>query len=91
MPHDNRLFDDTPPHIAAMLIQHWRDTPPLQKLAEMSSLNATAERLALAGLARQYPDESEAQLRRRLCERRYGKALLERILSDTPSDPDSQQ
>ena len=79
MPHDNRLFDDTSPQIAAMLIQHWRETPPLQKLAQMSSLNATAEQLALAGLARQYPDESEAQLRRRFRERLYGKELVDRV------------
>jgi hypothetical protein len=79
MAHDNRLFDDTSPQVAAMLIRHWSETPPLQKLAQMSSLNAAAERLALAGLARQHPGESEAQLRRRLYERRYGKALVEQI------------
>lgn len=38
MPHDTRLFEDTSPQIAAMLIQHWRDRPPLQKLARMSEL-----------------------------------------------------
>lgn len=79
MPHDNRLFDDTSPRIAAMIIQHWRDTPPMEKLAQMSSLNAATEQLALAGLARQHPNEDEAQLRRRLYERRYGKALMERM------------
>lgn len=79
MPHDNHLFDDTSPHIAALIIQQWRETPPLQKLAQMSSLNATLDRLALAGLAHQYPDESDPQLRQRLYERRYGKALLARL------------
>jgi len=82
MPHHNHLFDDTAPHIAARLVTHWREAPALQKLAEMSSLNATVERLALAGLARQYPDESEGQLRQRLYERYYGAALLARINAD---------
>lgn len=79
MPHPNQLFDDTSPQIAALIIAHWRDTPALQKLAEMSSLNATAERLALAGLARQYPDDSAGRLRQRLYERSYGAALLARV------------
>lgn len=79
MPHDNRLFDDTSPEIARVIIRHWRETPPLQKLAQMSSLNATTERLALAGLAYQYPGESETQLRQRLHERRYGQVFVERI------------
>jgi hypothetical protein len=86
MPHDNRLFDDTSPQIAAMIIQHWRTTPPLRKLELMSSLNATAEQLALAGLARQFPDESEAQLRRRLYERRYGKAIVARVYAQRKTD-----
>jgi hypothetical protein len=86
MPHDTQLFDDTSPQIAAMLIQHWRDTPPLQKLALMSSLNASVEQLALAGLAHQYPHESEAQLRRRLYERRYGKAIVDQIYAKRNSD-----
>ncbi len=79
MPHDTNLFDDTSPHSAALLIQHWRDTPPVQKLALMSSLNASIERLALAGLIQQYPHESDAQHRRRLYERRYGKALVDQV------------
>lgn len=79
MPHDTRLFDDTSPDVIRMLIQHWRETPPLQKLEQMSSLNATVERLALAGLARQHPDEDAAQLRQRLYERRYGTALVARM------------
>jgi hypothetical protein len=62
-----------------MLIQHWRETPALEKLAQMSSMNATMQRLALAGLARQFPDENEAQLRQRLYERHYGKALVDRV------------
>lgn len=68
------------------MIQHWRETPPLQKLAQMSSLNATTERLALAGLARQYPGESERQLRQRLYERRYGHTLIELINAQRRDD-----
>jgi hypothetical protein len=79
MPHPNSLFDDTSPQVAALIVQHWRETPALQKLAQMSSLNATAQRLALAGLALQYPDESEAQLQQRLYERHYGAALVARV------------
>jgi hypothetical protein len=79
MAHNNQLFDDTSPQIAAMLIQHWRDTPPLQKLAQMSSLNAALEQLALAGLARQYPNEHTEQLRRRYHERQLGRELVELV------------
>lgn len=79
MAHNNHLFDDTSPDIASLIVQHWRETPPLQKLAQMSSLNATTERLALAGLARQHPGENENQLQQRLHERRYGQELVRRI------------
>ncbi len=79
MTHQKQLFEDTPAHIAALIIQHWRSTPPLEKLRQMSSLNASLEQLALAGLARQYPEESEAQLRERLHVRHYGQVLVDRV------------
>lgn len=86
MPHEVKLFDDTAPQVAALLVRHWRETPPLQKLAQMSSLNASLEQLALAGLARQFPAASAAELRRRLLERRYGAAVLAHLLAGQERD-----
>ena len=86
MPHDNHLFDDTPPHVAARIVQHWRETPPLRKLELMSSLNATVEYLALAGLARRYPYERASQHRRRLYERRYGAAIVALVYAQRGDD-----
>lgn len=79
MAHSQRLFDDTPSHIEEMLIQHWRTLTPAQKLAQISSMNATINQLLMAGLRQQYPGESEAQLRMRSYERRYGRALLDHL------------
>lgn len=85
MAHDRRLFDDTSPQVAALLVQHWRETPPVQKFAQMQSLNAATERLALAGLALQYPHAAEGELRRRLYERYYGNDVVARIVASNES------
>ena len=77
MLHSNQLFDDTAPHVATMMVQHWRDTPPLQKIAQIGSLNATLRQLALAGLAHQYPADTPEKLLRRYRERLLGSELVQ--------------
>lgn len=79
MPHDLCLFDDTAPDVAARVVAQWRTTPPLEKLRQMSTLNATLHALQRANMARLYPHEAPAQWERRLRVRTYGEALVAQV------------
>jgi hypothetical protein len=60
------LFSDTNPKAEAVLIRLLREAPPWRKLEMVDQLNQLVKMLALAGLRKQYPNDSEDQLRRRL-------------------------
>lgn len=63
----------------ALLIDHWRTTPPWQKLNAIHELNESLKLLALSDLRRRHPTESEAQLQRRLAARWLGADLADRV------------
>ncbi|MBP1465379.1 hypothetical protein EYB53_006645 [Candidatus Chloroploca sp. M-50] len=63
----------------ALLINHWRTTPPWQKLNAINELNEALKLLALSDLRRRHPTESEAQLQRRLATRWLGAELADRV------------
>ena len=70
---------DTHPEAERVLIELLRQVPVWRKLEMMGQLNATARRLAMAGLREQYPEATEAELRRRLADRLLGAELAEKI------------
>ena len=66
----------------ALQIQLWRQASPTRKMQMLAQLNASARVLALAGLRSQYPQSSEAELRRRLADLLLGKELARKVYGD---------
>jgi hypothetical protein len=83
------MIADVAPTIAAMMVEHWRVTPPWQKLAYVNELNESLKLLAISDLRRCYPTESEAQLQRRLATRWLGSELADRVYGSIPEDADA--
>lgn len=70
---------DCSPATTALLIDHWRTTPPWQKLNAINELNESLKLLALSDLRRRHSTESEAQIQRRLATRWLGAELADRV------------
>jgi hypothetical protein len=66
---------DTQPEAELVMLQLLRQAPVWRKWQMMAQLNAMAKSLALSGLRQQYPQASEAELRRRLADRLLGPEL----------------
>ena len=77
------LFSDTHPKMEALQIQLWRQASPTRKMEMLAQLNASARTLALAGLRTQYPQASEAELRRRLAGLLLGDELARKVYGET--------
>lgn len=73
------LANDTDPKAEQVQIQIWRAMPPWRKLDLVAQMNAAVCALALAGLARRYPDATAAELERRLARARLGDELATRV------------
>jgi len=69
---------DTSDQIKQMQIDHIRQTPTWRRVALVGEMNQTVRTLALSGLRRRYPDDSEELLRRRLADLILGPELAAR-------------
>lgn len=78
------LFPDTHPKMEALQIQLWRQASPTRKMNMLAQLNQSARLLALMGLRAQYPQASEAELRRRLAGLLLGEDLARKAYGDLP-------
>jgi predicted component of type VI protein secretion system len=76
------LYSDTHPKMEALQIQLWRQASPTRKMHMLAQLNASARMLALAGLHSQYPQDSDAELRRRLADLLLGKELARKVYGE---------
>jgi predicted component of type VI protein secretion system len=76
------LYSDTHPKMEALQIQLWRQASPTRKMHMLAQLNASARMLALAGLHSQYPQDNEAELRRRLADLLLGKELARKVYGE---------
>jgi len=76
------LSTDTHPKVEALQIQLWRRASPTRKMHMLAQLNASARMLALAGLRSQYPQDSEAELRRQLADLLLGKELARTVYGE---------
>jgi predicted component of type VI protein secretion system len=76
------LFPDTHPKMEALQIELWRQASPTRKMEMLAQLNASARLLALAGLRSQYPQSSEAELRRRLADLLLGEELARKVYGE---------
>lgn len=77
------LYRDTHPKMEALQIQLWRQASPTRKMNMLAQLNASARMLALTGLRSQYPQATEAQLRRRLAGLLLGEELAQKAYGET--------
>jgi hypothetical protein len=76
------LFPDTHPKMEALQIELWRQASATRKMHMLAQLNASARLLALAGLRTQYPQASEAELRRRLAGLILGEELARKVYGE---------
>jgi hypothetical protein len=75
---------DTMPEVDKLQIDRLRQMPPWRKLALLGEMNRTVRTLALAGLRHRFPDESQAQHRRRLAVLMLGPELAARVYGPMP-------
>ena len=73
------LHSDTHPKMEALQIRLWREASPTRKMNMLAQLNASARLLALTGLRAQYPQASEAALRRKLADLLLGEDLARKV------------
>jgi hypothetical protein len=66
----------------ALLRQLWRQSSPARKMHMLAQLNASVRMLALAGLRSLFPQDSDAELRRRLADRLSGKELAGKVYGE---------
>ncbi len=76
------LFSDTHPKMEALQIRLWRQASPTRKMQMVAQLNTSARMLALTGLRSQYPQASEAELRRRLAGLLLGDELARKVYGE---------
>jgi hypothetical protein len=78
------LAEDTDPAAERVLIELWRNATPAQKMSVVLSANQLARDLALTGLRERHPQDSSAQLRRRLADLLLGKELAAKAYGPIP-------
>jgi hypothetical protein len=79
-------YSDTDPKMEALQVQFLRSAPPWKKMELLASLNASARRLALTGLRRRFPQDEEAEIRRRLAVLLLGPDLAQKVYSESEDD-----
>lgn len=80
------LAEDTHADAERVLIDLLRKASPARKLAMVISANRTARTLALTGLRERHPNDSPAQLRRRLADLWLGPDLASAAYGPSPGD-----
>ena len=78
------LAEDTHPNAERVLIETPAMGAPTRKIAMMFDANRTARALALTGLRERHPNDSPAQLRRRLADFWLGPELAARAYGPLP-------
>lgn len=76
------LSSDTHPKMEALQIQLWRQATPQKKMEMLAQLNASAHKIALAGLRSRHPQADEAELRRRLAGLLLGEELARKVYGE---------
>lgn len=77
---------DTGPEARAVLERLYGEMSAAEKLDRVRALTASANTLALTGLRRRHPSESDGTLLLRLAAIRLGQDLARRVYGDLPGD-----
>jgi len=75
-------YSDTHPKMEALQIQLWRQASPTRKMNMLAQLNSSVRMLALTGLRSQFPQASEAELRRKLADLLLGEDLARKVYGE---------
>jgi hypothetical protein len=76
------FYTDTSPAMEALQVQLLRTAPSWRKMEMLAGLNASARKLALAGLHQRYPQAGEAELKRRLAALLLGPDLARKVVGE---------
>ena len=76
------LYADTHPKMEALQIELWRQASLTKKMNMLAQLNASARTLALTGLRAQFPQATEAELRRKLADLLLGEELARKVYGE---------
>lgn len=82
----DRRLTDTGDEAQAVMDELYRAMTPAQKMERVRDLTIMANELALEGLRRRHPDESERQLLLRLARIRLGDELVDRAYPEAAED-----
>ena len=82
----DRPLTDTSAEAQAIMDELYRAMTPAQKLQRVRDLTIMANELALEGLRRRHPEESERQLFLRLARMRLGDELVARAYPEAAAD-----
>lgn len=77
---------DTTPEARRFYFQKLAELSPGERLALMARSSRMVRQLAEAGLRRDHPDATPAELKIRLAVRLYGRELVEKFLGPVPTD-----
>lgn len=80
------LAEDTSPEAEQVLLKLLRQASPARKLEMIASANRASRELALCGLKMRFPNNSPAQLRRRLASLCLGEELAWKAYGPLPLD-----
>jgi len=80
------LWEDTDPETERVLLEMLARAPAWRKLHMVGEMNRTVRELALIGLRRRYPHDTEERLRRRLATMLLGEDLALRAYGPEPPE-----
>lgn len=80
------LWEDTDPETERVLLEMLAAAPAWRKLQMVGEMNRAVRELALVGLRRRHPTETEEQLWRRLATMLLGEELARRAYGPGPSE-----
>ncbi len=69
------LSTDTSPHVAQLLVEHWRSMTPTDKFRAVDAANRSVDLLAAAGVRQRHPGASDEEVHRRVVALRIGREL----------------
>jgi len=80
------VLRDTRPSALDRYHELLRAQAPHQRLAQAVSLTRMVRELAAAGIRQRHPTASDAEIRRRLAARIYGREAARRLFGSIPDD-----
>ena len=88
--HGHDPTNDTAPDALAVMVSIYRGMTPGRRMALAADSSAAGRAMALAGLRKRYPEDSDALLRRRLAGLELGEELANQVYGPLPEEFESE-